>query len=60
MTPPVMCAVVLLHHDLGDEAIVSHLARTSPLDAIDCRAALAVAHIVLRREKPRDRAATDT
>ena len=57
---PVMCAVVLLHHDLGDEAIVSHLAHTWPLDAIDCRAALEAAHILLRREEPRNRAATDT
>ena len=57
---PVMCAVVLLHHNLGDEAIVSHLADAWPLDAIDCRAALEAAHILLRREEPRDRAATNT
>jgi hypothetical protein len=57
---PVMCAVVLLHHDLGDEAILSHLAHTWPLDAIDCRAALDAAHILLRRGEPRNKVATDT
>ena len=57
---PVMCGVALLHHDLGDDAILSHLAQTWGLDAIDCRAALDAAHILLRREEPRRRAATDT
>jgi hypothetical protein len=57
---PVMCAVVLLHHDLGDEAIATHLAHTWPLDAIDCRAALEAAHILVRRGEPRVRGTGDT
>src|SRR5213596_2167671 len=47
---PVLCAEVLLHHALSDDAILSHLARTWPLNEIDCRAALDAAHILLRRE----------
>ena len=46
---PVLCAEVLLHHGLNDDAILSHLARTWPLDRIDCRAALDAAHILFAR-----------
>lgn len=56
---PVLCAEVLLHHGLRDDAILSHLARAWPLDEIDCRAALDAAHILLRREQPRNSPATD-
>jgi hypothetical protein len=47
---PVLCAEVLLHHGLSDDAILSHLARTWPLDTVDCRAAIDAARILLRRE----------
>ena len=55
---PVLCAEVLLHHGLSDDAILGHLARSWPLDQIDCRAALDAAHILLRREVPHDSATT--
>ena len=41
----------LLHHGLSDEAILSYLARSWPLDETDCRSALDAAHILLRREQ---------
>jgi hypothetical protein len=47
---PVLCAEVLLHHDLSDDAIIDYLARAWPLREVDCRAALDAAHILLRRE----------
>jgi hypothetical protein len=50
---PVVAAEVLLHHGLCDEAILSYLARSWPLDERDCRASLDAAHILLRRERPR-------
>ena len=46
---PVLCAEVLLHHDLSDDAILDHLARAWPLRDVDCRAALDAAHILVRR-----------
>jgi hypothetical protein len=46
---PVLCAEVLLHHDLSDDAILDHLARAWPLGELGCRAALDAAHILLRR-----------
>jgi hypothetical protein len=55
---PVVAAEVLLHHGLCDEAILSYLARSWPLDDRGCRASLDAAHILLRREHPR-RAASD-
>lgn len=51
---PVVAAKVLLRHGLDDEAIVSYLARSWPLDDHDCRSALDAAHILLRREHPHD------
>jgi len=53
---PVVAAEVLLHHGLCDEAILSYLARSWPLDERDCRASLDAAHILLRRERPRSTA----
>ena len=49
---PVICAELLLHHGLTDPAILSHLARTWQLDEPELRAALAAAHILLRRQEP--------
>jgi hypothetical protein len=49
---PVVAAKVLLRHGLDDEAILSYLARSWPLDDHDCRSALDAAHILLRREHP--------
>ena len=51
---PVVAAEVLLHHGLSDDAILSYLARSWPLDNTDCRSALNAAHILLRREQSRD------
>ncbi len=56
---PVFAAEVLLHHGLGDEAILSYLARSWPLDERDCRASLDAAHILLRREGPHGGGASD-
>ena len=47
---PLIAAEALLHHGLSDEAVVAYLARTWPLDAVDCQAAVNAAHILLRRE----------
>jgi hypothetical protein len=49
---PLIAAEALLHHGLSDDAVVGYLARTWPLDALDCRAAVNAAHILLRREHP--------
>ena len=51
---PVVAAEVLLHHGLSDDAILSYLARSWPLDRSDFLSALNAAHILLRREQPRD------
>ena len=51
---PVLCAEVLLHHHLSDDAIIDHLARAWPLREVDCRAALDAAHILVRRELAHD------
>jgi hypothetical protein len=51
---PVVAAKVLMQHGLGDDAIVSYLARSWPLDERDCRSALDAARILLRREYPRE------
>jgi hypothetical protein len=51
---PVVAAKVLLSHGLDDDAILSYLARSWPLDDWDCRSALHAAHILLRREHPHD------
>jgi hypothetical protein len=56
---PVICAELLLHHGLTDAAILSHLARTWRLDEPDLRAALAAAHILLRRQEPHHPAAAN-
>jgi len=48
---PVVAAEVLLHHGLSDDAILSYLARSWPLDETDRRYALNAAHILLRREQ---------
>jgi len=47
---PLIAAEALLHHGLSDDAVVGYLVRTWPLDALDCRAAVNAAHILLRRE----------
>ena len=47
---PLIAAEALLHHGLSDDAVAGYLARTWPLDALDCRAAVDAAHILLRRE----------
>ena len=49
---PVLCAEILVRHCLFDDAILSHLAYTWPLDPSECEAALDAAHILLRREVP--------
>jgi hypothetical protein len=51
---PVVAAKVLLRHGLDDDAIVSYIARSWPLDERECRSALEAAHILLRREHPHD------
>jgi hypothetical protein len=56
---PVICAELLLHHGFTDPAILSHLARTWRLDEPDLRAALAAAHILLRRQEPHHPAAAN-
>jgi hypothetical protein len=56
---PVVAAEVLLHHGLSDEAILSYLARSWPLDETDCRSALDAAHILLRREQACSAGAAD-
>ncbi|MDP9331760.1 MAG: hypothetical protein M3Q30_00390 [Actinomycetota bacterium] len=56
---PVVAAEVLLHHGLSDEAILSYLARSWPLDETDCRYALNAAHILLRRERAGGAGAAD-
>jgi hypothetical protein len=48
---PLIAAEALLHHGLSDDAVVGYLARTWPLGALDCRAAVNAAHILLRRER---------
>ena len=48
---PLIAAAALLHHGLSDDAVVGYLARTWPLGALDCRAAVNAAHILLRRER---------
>ncbi len=47
---PLIAAEALLHHGLSDDAVIGYLARTWPLDDLDCRAAVDAAHILLRRE----------
>lgn len=54
-----VAATVLLRHGLDDEAIVSYLARSWPIDERDCRSALDAAHILLRREHPHSADASD-
>jgi len=49
---PVIAAEALLHHGLSDEAVAAYLARTWPLEAVDCRSAVDAAHILLRRTSP--------
>jgi hypothetical protein len=56
---PVVAAKVLLRHGLDDEAILSYLARSWPLDDRDCRSALDAAHILVRREHPHDGPVSD-
>jgi hypothetical protein len=56
---PVVAAEVLLHHGLSDDAILSYLARSWPLDETDCRSALNAAHILFRREQMRRAGAAD-
>ena len=56
---PVVAAEVLLHHGLSDDAILSYLARSWPLDETDCRSALNAAHILFRREQMRGAGAAD-
>ena len=51
---PLIAAETLLHHGLSDDAIVGYLARTWPLDDLDCRAAVDAAHILVRREHAED------
>jgi hypothetical protein len=51
---PVVAATVLLRHGLDDGAIMSYLARSWPLDEVDCRSAVDAARILLRREQPHD------
>ena len=51
---PVVAAEMLLHHGLTDDAILSYLARSWPGDRGDFRSALNAAHILIRREQPRD------
>jgi hypothetical protein len=48
---PVVAAEALLHHGLSDDAVIGYIARTWPLDDLDCRAAVDAAHILLRREQ---------
>jgi hypothetical protein len=56
---PVVAAKVLLRHGLGDDAILSYLARSWPLDERDCRSAVDAARILLRREHANDGADDD-
>jgi hypothetical protein len=55
----VVAAKVLLRHGLDDDAIVSYLARSWPIDERDCRSALDAARILLRREHPHGAEASD-
>ena len=48
---PLVAAEALLHHGLSDDAVIGYIARTWPLDDLDCRAAVDAAHILLRREQ---------
>ena len=56
---PVVAAEVLLRRGLADDAVVSYLARTWPLDDADCQTAIDAAHILLRREHPHVTATND-
>jgi hypothetical protein len=56
---PVVVATVLMRHGLADDAILSYLARSWPLDERDCRSALDAARILLRRERSHEGAAAD-
>ena len=47
---PVIAARVLLQHGLADDDVVSYLARAFALDHRRCRAALAVARILVQQE----------
>ena len=47
---PVIAAQALLRHGLHDHEVLGYVARTWALDDIDCHAAVAAAHVLLRRE----------
>ena len=47
---PVIAAEALLRHEMSDEVVAAYLARTWPLDDVDCRAAVRAARILLRKE----------
>ncbi len=47
---PVIAAEALFRHGMSDEVVAAYLARTWPIDDIDCRAALRAAHILLQKE----------
>jgi len=48
---PVVAAEVLLRHGMAEDVVAAYVARTWPLDELECRAALRAAHILLRREQ---------
>ena len=59
-TPPDGTAELTLEfHGLSDDAILSYLARSWPLDETDRRYALNAAHILLRRERAAGAGAAD-
>jgi hypothetical protein len=51
---PVIAARVLLARGVGDDRVFNHLAQTWRLNDVDLRAAVAAAHVLLRREHHED------
>jgi hypothetical protein len=56
---PVIAARVLLARGVGDDRVFAHLAKTWRLNDVDLRAAVAAAHVLLRRAGPTDPAPSD-
>jgi hypothetical protein len=50
---------VLLARGVGDDRVFAHLAKTWRLNDVDLRAAVAAAHVLLRRAGPTDPAPSD-
>jgi hypothetical protein len=51
---PVIAARVLLARGVGDDRVLAHLAQTWRLNDVDLRAAVAAAHVLLRRAHTAD------